>query len=155
MSAMVAPPVASAGEPKKPVKKRKARSMPKLTEKTVGSWNNTKMTAFCQRLSKRQGIVKLTQRSDVHPKPTNLRNLTHRRPDNRSKTISGNVQGQTEGCWNLSDTKDLNNVHQTRCIDCRSNVDGECEEAYFERDEELLWSRPVSRILHATISLVL
>jgi hypothetical protein len=37
ISAMEAPPVASAGEPKNPVKNRKARSMPKLIEKTVGS----------------------------------------------------------------------------------------------------------------------
>jgi hypothetical protein len=37
MSAMEAPPVARAGEPKKPVKNRKARSIPKFTEKTVGN----------------------------------------------------------------------------------------------------------------------
>jgi hypothetical protein len=44
MSAMVAPPVARAGEPKKPVRKRKARSMPKLTDSAVGICNKTKTT---------------------------------------------------------------------------------------------------------------
>jgi len=44
MSAMEAPPVASAGEPKNPVKNRKASSMPKLTERAVGIWRRTKMT---------------------------------------------------------------------------------------------------------------
>jgi hypothetical protein len=44
MSAIEAPPVASAGDPKNPVKNRKARSMPKLMEKTVGNCRRTKMT---------------------------------------------------------------------------------------------------------------
>jgi phage protein D len=43
ISAIVAPPVASAGDPKNPVKNRNARSMPKLTAKSVGSWNKTKI----------------------------------------------------------------------------------------------------------------
>ena len=44
MSAMVAPPVASAGEPKNPVRKRNANSMPKLVARAVGSWKSTKIT---------------------------------------------------------------------------------------------------------------
>ena len=46
MSAMVAPPVAKAGEPKKPVRKRKARSMPKLLANAVGIWKSTKITTY-------------------------------------------------------------------------------------------------------------
>lgn len=41
MSAMEAPPVASEGEPTKPVMKRKANNMPKLTESAVGTWRTT------------------------------------------------------------------------------------------------------------------
>jgi hypothetical protein len=38
---MDAPPVARTGEPKKPVKNRKARSMPKLDANAVGAWKAT------------------------------------------------------------------------------------------------------------------
>jgi len=43
MSDREAPPVARTGEPKKPVKNRKASNMPKLVAKAVGIWNMTKM----------------------------------------------------------------------------------------------------------------
>lgn len=44
ISAREAPPVAKTGEPKKPLKNRKARNMPKLVASAVGTWNATKMT---------------------------------------------------------------------------------------------------------------
>ena len=48
MSARVAPPVAKTGEPKKPVRKRKARSIPKLLARAVGAWNATKTASVAR-----------------------------------------------------------------------------------------------------------
>lgn len=42
ISAIVAPPVARTGDPKKPVTNRMARSMPKLEDFAVGIWRATK-----------------------------------------------------------------------------------------------------------------
>jgi hypothetical protein len=42
ISVIEAPPVAKAGEPINPVKKRKARSAPKLGASAVGIWSTTK-----------------------------------------------------------------------------------------------------------------
>lgn len=41
-SLMLAPPVARAGEPRTPVRKRKTRMQAKLLEKTMGSWKMMK-----------------------------------------------------------------------------------------------------------------
>jgi hypothetical protein len=48
MSAIEAPPVARIGDPKNPVKKRKARSIPKFSASAVGTWKATKTTSVAR-----------------------------------------------------------------------------------------------------------
>ena len=94
----------------------------------------------------------LTQCADVNPESADLRNFAHGRPDDRTKTVASDIERQSQGCWNLCDAEHLHDVLQTRGIDGRSNVDGECEKAYLEGHEELLRSRPVPRVLRKIIS---
>lgn len=63
-----------------------------------------------------QNDGELTKCNNIHPKTTNLRNLAHRRPEQRPKTVSSNVQRQSQCCGNLSDAKICHYIHETGCV---------------------------------------
>jgi hypothetical protein len=152
MSAIVAPPVASAGEPKNPVRNLNASNMPKFTDNAVGICNRTKITVLDISLVYQWlGVVgvKHTQSPNIHPQPPNLRNLAHRRPNNRAQSIPRNIQRQAQRGRHGPDAKDLRHVHEPGRVDGGPDVHGESQEADFERDKEFLGAGPISWILCA------
>ena len=87
------------------------------------------------------------QRADIHPQSSDLRNLTERRPDDWAQAVACNVEGQTQGCWDLGDAEASHDIHQTGRVDGGANVYGKGEEADLEGNEESLCPTPVARVL--------
>lgn len=82
--------------------------------------------------------VNLTQRRNINRIASELRNLTHGRPQERTQAVTSNEKSKTKRSRNLAYAELLHHAHQTWRVDGGSDVYAEGQEHDFTRDEELL-----------------